>query len=45
MTPAQRFLFWDYPRGSRAYDLMCLLLVLVLVFMPAGWWADPMVPR
>ena len=40
-----RVLLWDFDRGSLAYDLLCLFLVLVLLVVPALWWGDPMVPR
>jgi len=35
-------LLWDYPRGSLAYDALCLFLLLLLLLVPGGWWADPM---
>ena len=37
-----RLLLWDYERGSVAYDVACLVLLLVLFLVPAGWWADPL---
>ena len=37
-----RRLLWDYDRGARAYELLCLLLLLVLLAVPGGWWCDPM---
>ena len=40
-----RVLLWDFERGSLAYDLLCLFLVLLLLLIPAAWWGDPMVPR
>ena len=42
----QRLLLWDYDRGSPAYDVVVLLLALLLLLVPAGFWGDPMmVPR
>lgn len=46
-TPGQlsrgaRFLLWDYARGSLPYDVVVALLVLLLLFVPAGFWSDPM---
>jgi hypothetical protein len=38
-----RVLLWDFERGSLAYDLLCLFLVLVLLLVPAAWWSDPMI--
>ena len=40
-----RILLWDYERGSLAYDLLCVFLVLLLLLVPAAWWGDPMLPR
>lgn len=40
-----RTLLWDFERGSRAYDILILLLALVVLLVPAAWWRDPMVPR
>jgi hypothetical protein len=40
-----RILLWDFERGSLAYDLLCLFLVLLLLLIPAAWWGDPMVRR
>jgi hypothetical protein len=45
LSSRARLLLWQYPRGSAAYDLVCLLLLLVLFLTPASFWADPMVPR
>jgi hypothetical protein len=44
-SPAARLLFWDYERGSLAYDLLCLLMLLFVLLAPPGWLGDPMVPR
>jgi hypothetical protein len=41
-SPLARLLLWDYDRGSLAYDLLCLLVLLLLVLVPAAWWGDPM---
>lgn len=45
LTPLERLLLWDYERGSWAYDVLALLVLLLLFFFPAAWVADPMVPR
>jgi hypothetical protein len=37
-----RLLLWDYPRTSRAYVGLCLLLFLVLLLAPGAFWGDPM---
>ena len=43
LAPLARFLLWDYGRGSVPYDVLVALLLLLLIAVPAGWWADPMV--
>jgi hypothetical protein len=43
LSRAARVLLWDFPRGSLAYDLIVLVLVLLLLLAPAGLWRDPMV--
>ena len=41
-----RLLLWDYDRGSLPYDIFCLVLLLLMLFLPARWLGDPMViPR
>ena len=45
LSPLARLLLWDYPRGSLAYDLMIVALILVLLLFPVDWWNDPMVLR
>lgn len=42
LSPRARLLLWDYPRTSHAYVALCLLLFLVLLFVPAAFWGDPM---
>jgi hypothetical protein len=37
-----RFLLWDYERGGLAYDLACLVMLVVLLLVPAAWWGDPL---
>jgi len=42
LRPAVRLLLWDYARGSLAYDLVLLLVVLVVLLVPGGFWGDPL---
>jgi hypothetical protein len=42
LTPRVRLLLWDYERGSLAYDLLCLLVLLFLALVPPLWLGDPM---
>jgi phosphate starvation-inducible membrane PsiE len=41
LSPLVRLLLWDHPRGSLAYELAVLLLVLILILVPGGFWNDP----
>jgi hypothetical protein len=41
-SPLTRLLLWDHDRGSLAYDLLCVLVLLLLVLIPSGFWGDPM---
>ena len=40
-----RLLLWDYERGGLAYDVACLVILLVLLLVPPGWWGDPLWSR
>jgi hypothetical protein len=40
-----RVLLWDYGRGSLAYDLALLLVVLLVLLVPASFWGDPLCLR
>jgi hypothetical protein len=42
---AVRLLLWDYARGSLAYDLAFLAVVLLVLLVPGGFWGDPLWPR
>jgi hypothetical protein len=37
-----RLLLWDHPRGSVAYDLAFLVVVLLLLVVPGAFWGDPL---
>jgi hypothetical protein len=41
-SEAVRLLLWDYGRGSLAYDLALLAVVLLVLFVPGGFWDDPL---
>jgi hypothetical protein len=43
LLPASRLLLWDYGRGSLPYDVLCVLLLLFILFVPSAWLGDPMV--
>ena len=45
LSLAARILLWDFDRGSLAYDLLIVFLILVLAAVPGAWWADPMTLR
>lgn len=42
LSPLARLLLWDYDRGSLAYDLVCVLVLLLLFLVPAVFWGDPL---
>jgi hypothetical protein len=42
LSPLVRFLLWDYERGSLAYDVAFVLVLLVLLIAPGGFWGDPL---
>jgi hypothetical protein len=37
-----RLLLWDYARGSLAYDLAFLVVALLVLLVPGGFWGDPL---
>jgi hypothetical protein len=37
-----RLLLWDHARGSVAYDVAFLVVVLVILLLPGGFWGDPL---
>jgi hypothetical protein len=41
-SAAVRVLLWDYGRGSVAYDLAFVAVVLLLLVVPGGFWGDPL---
>ena len=45
LGPAVRLLLWDYARGSLAYDIAFVLVVMILLLVPGAFWGDPLWPR
>ena len=41
-SAAVRLLLWDYARGSLAYDLAFVVVVLLILLVPGGFWGDPL---
>ena len=41
LTPLVRFLLWDYERGGLPYDLASIVILLLVLGVPPGWWHDP----
>ena len=37
-----RLLLWDHARGSLAYDLAFVVVVLLILLVPGGFWGDPL---
>ncbi len=42
LSPAFRVLLWDFSRGTLAYDLALLVLMLLLLLVPGERWGDPL---
>ncbi len=41
----KRFILWDYPRGSRPYDVIVAMILAFIFLTPRGWFRDqPRVP-
>jgi hypothetical protein len=40
-----RLLLWDYARGSLAYDLAFVAVVLLVLLVPGSFWGDPLRAR
>jgi hypothetical protein len=40
--PAVRLLLWDYGRGSFAYDVAFVVVVLLVLLVPGSFWGDPL---
>jgi hypothetical protein len=40
-----RLLLWEYERGSLPYEMLCLLILLFILLVPATWLSDPLVIR
>ncbi len=45
LSPVVRFLLWDHARGSLAYEIALLVVVLIVLLVPGSFWADPLCPR
>ena len=42
----KRFILWDYPRGSRPYDLIVGIILAFIFLTPREWFRDqPRIPR
>jgi hypothetical protein len=41
-SAAVRLLLWDYARGSLAYDLAFVAVVLLVLLVPGAFWGDPL---
>lgn len=44
-SAAVRLLLWDYARGSFAYDVAFVVVVLLVLLVPGSFWGDPLWPR
>ena len=44
-TGLKRFILWDYPRGSRQYDIMVVIILAFVFLTPREWFRDqPRIP-
>jgi hypothetical protein len=42
----KRFILWDYPRGSRQYDVMVGIILAFIFFTPRDFFRDqPRIPK
>jgi hypothetical protein len=42
----KRFFLWDYPRGSRPYDLIVGIILAFIFLTPRDWFHDqPRIPK
>jgi hypothetical protein len=41
-SAAVRLLLWDYARGSLAYDVAFVVVVLLILLVPGAFWGDPL---
>ncbi len=41
-SPTVRLLLWDYARGSLAYELAVLVVLVLLLLVPGAFWGDPL---
>ncbi|HLK66797.1 MAG TPA: hypothetical protein VKU19_25365 [Bryobacteraceae bacterium] len=42
----KRLIFWDYPRGSRGYDLIVGIILAFIFLTPREWFRDqPRIPK
>jgi hypothetical protein len=44
-SPLVRLLLWDLDRGTTPYNVLVLVLLVLILFVPGAWLADPMAGR
>lgn len=44
-SPLVRLLLWDLDRGTTPYNVLVLILLVLILFVPGAWLADPMAGR
>jgi hypothetical protein len=40
LTDLRKFIFWEYPRGSKPYDLMVAVILAFIFLTPREWFRD-----
>lgn len=44
LSAVVRLILWDYGRGSLPYDAAFLVVALLVLLVPGGFWGDPLWP-
>jgi len=45
LTTLKKTLFWSYERGSWQYDVMCVLILAFIFFVPRSLFYEPIIVR
>jgi hypothetical protein len=45
LTTLKKTLFWSYERGSWQYDVMCVLILAFIFFVPSSLFYEPIIVR
>jgi hypothetical protein len=42
LSPLARVLLWDFGRDTLPYDLALVVVFVIILLAPGGWWGDPL---